>query len=302
MKTYTLAHNLKLIDAAPPIPGFKKFISVYVLKARKVALIDVGPSSSVENLMSGLGELDINPADISYILATHIHIDHAGGCWKMLEAYPDATIHCHPRGAGHVVDPPRLLAAAGEIYGDALIEFGEVRGVPAERVAESTDGETLDLGGVSLETIWTPGHSSHSQSYFEPSSKVVFVGDAAGNYPGNRGILVPGSPPPHNPAQAADSLLKLMSYEPKTIAYSHFGYYDEAMTRLERFLDQTRLWDRVAQGGVEADLSLEDIFDLLVEEDPEARELAGIDEEGKRAVYFSLQSFVGYAKWLRKSL
>ena len=41
MKTYTLAHNLKLIDVAPPMPGFKKFISVYVLKAEKVALMSI---------------------------------------------------------------------------------------------------------------------------------------------------------------------------------------------------------------------------------------------------------------------
>ena len=93
-----------------------------------------------------------------------------------------------------------------------------------------------------------------------------------------------------------------MGYEPKTIAYSHFGFFDGAMALLQRFLEQTRLWDRVARDGVEAGLPLEEIFDLLVEEDPEARELSGFGEEGKRAVYSSLNSFVGYAKWLRKSL
>ena len=40
MKTYTLTHNLKLVDVAPPIRGHKEFIGVYVLKARRVALID----------------------------------------------------------------------------------------------------------------------------------------------------------------------------------------------------------------------------------------------------------------------
>jgi hypothetical protein len=92
-----------------------------------------------------------------------------------------------------------------------------------------------------------------------------------------------------------------MSYEPNTIAYSHFGFYDEAMALLERFLVQTRLWDRVAQDGVEAGLSLNEIFDLVVEQDPEARALAGLDDEDKSAVYSSLSSFVSYAKWLRES-
>ena len=275
-------------------------LGTYLIRGERSAVIDPGPAPLVPGVIEALEASGVTHLD--YILLTHIHLDHAAGCWKLLEAYPEAIVHCHPRGAAHVIDPTRLLAAAEEIYGDALKEFGEVRGVPAERVAESTDGETLDLGGISLETIWTPGHSSHSQSYFEPGSGVVFVGDAAGHYPGNRGILVPGSPPPHNPAKAADSLLRLMSYEPKTIAYSHFGYFGEALALLERFLVQTRLWDRVARDGVEAGLSLKDIFDLIVEEDPEARELSGFGEEGKRAVYSSLNSFVGYAKWLRKSL
>ncbi len=72
------------------------------------------------------------------------------------------------------------------------------------------------------------------------------------------------------------------------------------MVRLSRFLDQTRLWDRVAQDGVEAGLSLNDIFNMLVGEDLKARELAGIDEEGKRVVYSNLTVFVRYEKWLLK--
>jgi glyoxylase-like metal-dependent hydrolase (beta-lactamase superfamily II) len=298
MSVEAITDTISLIDS--PYHGRRGVLGTYLIRGERSAVIDPGPAPLVPGVIEALEASGVTHLD--YILLTHIHLDHAAGCWKLLEAYPEAIIHCHPRGAAHVIDPTRLLAAAEEIYGDALKEFGEVRGVPAERVAESTDGETLDLGGISLETIWTPGHSSHSQSYFEPGSGVVFVGDAAGHYPGNRGILVPGSPPPHNPAKAADSLLRLMSYEPKTIAYSHFGYFGEALALLERFLVQTRLWDRVARDGVEAGLSLKDIFDLIVEEDPEARELSGFGEEGKRAVYSSLNSFVGYAKWLRKSL
>jgi glyoxylase-like metal-dependent hydrolase (beta-lactamase superfamily II) len=297
MSVEAITDIISMIDS--PYHGLRGVLGTYLISGEMSAVIDPGPTPLVPGVIEALNATGV--ADLDYILLTHIHLDHAAGCWKILEAYPDASIHCHPRGAGHVIDPTRLLAAAWEIYGDALKEFGVVRGVPTEKVVESTDGETLDLGGVFLETIWTPGHSSHSQSYFERGSGVVFVGDAAGHYPGNRGFLVPGSPPPHNPAKAADSLLKLMDYEPEIIAYSHFGYFDDAMALLERFLDQTRLWDNVAQEGVEAGLSLNEIFDILVSEDSDARRLAGIDEEGKNAVYSSLSGFVEYANWLRKS-
>ena len=93
MKTCRLSPNLSIIDVAPPVPGFEEFISVYVLEAGKVALVDTGPSGSVDSLISGLRELNIEPADISYIFATHIHMDHAGGVGKAIKQIDEMMSH-----------------------------------------------------------------------------------------------------------------------------------------------------------------------------------------------------------------
>ena len=296
MPAEAVADRILMIDS--PYHGRTGVLSTYVIRGERCAIIDPGPAPQVPGVLEALQAMGVTR--LEHILLTHIHLDHAAGCWKMLEAYPDATIHCHPRGAGHIVDPSKLLAAAREAFGESVVEYGEVRGVPREKVVESADGEVLDLGEVSLETIWSPGHSSHSQSYHEPDSGVVFVGDVAGHFPGNKGVLVPAAPPPHNPERASASVDRLICMKPGIIAYSHFGYLDEATVRLERFKSQVELWARVAKEGVKAGLHISEIYEALVDEDPWARELSGIDEEGLRAVYSSLKGFVGYEKWLLK--
>jgi len=167
VKTYTLAHNLKLIDVAPPIAGFKRFISVYVLKARKVALIDVGPSVSVENLMSGLGELKINPTDISYIFNTHIHIDHAGGIGKAIKQMPNATVIVHERGRRHLIDPARLWEDSQRALGKLALNYGPIEPVPQDRIIIAKEGMLLNLGEMEIEVLNTPGHALHHLSFVD---------------------------------------------------------------------------------------------------------------------------------------
>ena len=74
-KVHSISHNLDLINLMPPIPGFEEFLGVYVLRGEKIALVDVGPSSCVSNLLQGLTQLKVNPEEVSYIFVTHIHID-----------------------------------------------------------------------------------------------------------------------------------------------------------------------------------------------------------------------------------
>ena len=54
-------------------------IASYALRGpRGVALIETGPASSYNNLKAGLANANIDLHDISDILVTHIHLDHAG--------------------------------------------------------------------------------------------------------------------------------------------------------------------------------------------------------------------------------
>lgn len=49
-----------------------------------------------------------------------------------------------------MVDPRGIEEEARQALGDEIKEYGEIRGVPGEKVMGSWDGEVLDLGGVEL--------------------------------------------------------------------------------------------------------------------------------------------------------
>ncbi len=51
----------------------KGFTSAYLIRGKKLALIDCGPTSSADALLAGLQELRIDPSDLAYIIVTHIH-------------------------------------------------------------------------------------------------------------------------------------------------------------------------------------------------------------------------------------
>ena len=75
-------------------------------------LIDPGPGISEPTLLEALG--GERPRAL---LLTHIHFDHAGATGALVKRWPDLPVYVHERGAPHMVDPSRLVASAGRLYG-----------------------------------------------------------------------------------------------------------------------------------------------------------------------------------------
>jgi len=173
--------------------------------------------------------------------------------------------------------------------------------VPSERVSESSDGEELDLGGVGVRVIWTPGHSTHHQSYFVSEDGVLIVGDAGGFYNLATGVIMPTTPPPFNPLTAVESLEKLIALGPRYICYGHFGYADDAVEKLESHRTQILLWWRIVEEEMEEGLNLPDIYERIRAEDPMAMRAGGFSEEKReRSPSINLLSFVKYYEWMKE--
>jgi glyoxylase-like metal-dependent hydrolase (beta-lactamase superfamily II) len=184
-------------------------------------LIETGPGSTLPTLIEGLKSLGLEPADIRHVLVTHIHLDHAGaaGWW----AQQGATVYVHPIGAPHLIDPSKLLSSATRIYGDRMGPlWGEVLPAPANRVVKVEDGEILDLDGLEIEAIATPGHAYHHHVY--RVGDVAFTGDAAGvRLPGMQWIDLPAPPPEFNLEAWRESLERLRRADLRTLYRTHFG-------------------------------------------------------------------------------
>lgn len=68
---------------------------VYVLMGEKPALVDSGMRESGPAVHDGLRALGVTPDEVSLVLLTHEHADHAGGA----PAFPDALLAAHPLAA-----------------------------------------------------------------------------------------------------------------------------------------------------------------------------------------------------------
>src|ERR1700683_4870934 len=107
--------------------------SYLIVDGGRAAFVDTGAHRSVPNLLAALGALDIALERVEYGLRTHVHLDHAGGAGALMASLPRARVVVHPRGAPHLTDPAKLLAAARAVYGNEVCQaqFGDAVAIPA---------------------------------------------------------------------------------------------------------------------------------------------------------------------------
>ena len=192
--------------------------------AGEVALVDPGPATCLERLEEGLHARGIRLADVTHLLLTHIHLDHAGAAGTIVKRHPGITVLVHERGATHLVAPQKLLESATRLYGaDMNRLWGEFLAVPEPRVRALRGGERVEVAGRRFEVAYTPGHAAHHVSYFDPASGVAFVGDTAGISIGG-GYVLPPTPPPDIDIEAwTASAARIEAWGAATLFLTHFG-------------------------------------------------------------------------------
>src|SRR5256712_6816012 len=133
-------------------------IGSYLLLGERPALIETGPTSTLETLLAGVREAGVDPRDLRAAAVTHIHLDHAGGAGTLAQRFPQLDVYVHPLGAPHLIDPSRLVASAGRLYGDAPPACsGTVGPVPEGRGKGPNEGDPGLLGCARPLALAPPG-------------------------------------------------------------------------------------------------------------------------------------------------
>src|SRR4029079_1381817 len=104
--------------------------------------VDPGPSSTLPALDAGLATAGIAPSDLTAVILTHIHLDHAGATGTLVRRNPRLRVYVHEKGAPHMADPAKLLASATRLYGDDMDRlWGEFLPVPVASLRVLAGGE-----------------------------------------------------------------------------------------------------------------------------------------------------------------
>ena len=206
-------------------------------------LIESGPGSTQAALEKGLAAHGFALKDVTHVLLTHIHLDHAGAAGWL--ARQGAEIYVHPVGAPHLLNPEKLIASASRIYGDRMQElWGDVLPVPQEKLHVAADGEEIVIGNLRFLPVNTPGHAEHHFAYLYKD--ICFSGDVGGvRIPGYQYLRVPMPPPELHFGKWRESLKRLRMEKFARIAPTHFGLYVDPEWQLqavERDLDATERW------------------------------------------------------------
>jgi glyoxylase-like metal-dependent hydrolase (beta-lactamase superfamily II) len=235
--------------------GRPKSIAAALLESENHrALIDPGPESTLTALREQLRSCGLAVPDLNAILLTHIHLDHAGATGKLVRENPKVKVYVHTNGARHMVDPSKLLASAGRLWGDQLaILFGETLPVPEENLQILEGGETLTLSSRKLEVAYTPGHASHHVTYFDSDEGVAFIGDTGGIRIDDGPYILPATPPPDVDLALWDkSFETILSRRPSKLFLTHFAWSTDPAAHFAEFRDRLHRWLSTAERSLKA--------------------------------------------------
>lgn len=122
----------------------------------------VDPGEEAERILAEVEEMG---AEIEAILVTHCHFDHIGAVAPVARA-SGAPVYCPELEVPVLADIMAFVPYAG---------FGPYESYEADQTVAG--GETLELAGLGIDVISTPGHSPGHVTYSVREEDAIFSGD-----------------------------------------------------------------------------------------------------------------------------
>lgn len=255
--------NTTLIDLG--MEGVAGVTAVYLIEGQKKCLIDGGTRAEARGLVKALKQLDAFPPDM--VVITHAHFDHSQGIPTLRKEAAKEGKRIEVL-ASHEAVPLLADPAYNEVFGTG----------PYEKIGDVTpvkEGDTVDLGGLTLRIYEVPGHCRDHIAVLDEVNRCTFVGDTLGYKTGDGASMPPFMPPSWDPDAFRSSIDKLKGVEYDGLCMAHFGYIygseakgilDEAVSTYETWW---QLFERNADKLDDVDALLETVIDEL---DPEFEE------------------------------
>jgi len=150
----------RLFDELIPLPDGTTYNAYLIKGGEKTALIDTVDPTKEREFLANLRKLGIK--NIDYIISNHAEQDHSGAIPTVLKAYPEAKVVTNPRCRDMLMD---LLL------------------IPAEKFMTVDDGDTLPLGGKTLEFIIAPWvHWPETMLTYLREDRILFPCDLFGSH------------------------------------------------------------------------------------------------------------------------
>jgi 2-aminobenzoylacetyl-CoA thioesterase len=215
-------------------------------------MINGGLSYILPDVLEQMKAFKIDARKIKKFLILHAHFDHAGIVPYFKRTYPKIEIIASGT-AWKVFAMPKAIETMNSYSGLCAKEAGTEAALKAydlnwrDDISGTTvgEGDRIDLGGMALTIMDTPGHSNCSITAYEPSLKAMFASDAAG-IPFENSVFPSMNT---NVIQYLESLEKLKALPVSFYCADHYGYVtgEEANTLIDLTLDEGRRWKAIME-------------------------------------------------------
>jgi len=206
------------------IPLRLKLSNAFLIKGKRLALVDTGSPKDLSGLVTAVGKAGVSIQDLSVIVHTHAHFDHCG-CTARLQQTTGALVAIHRADSQALSEGRSAPIIPINLTGKLFMPFMKGQYSPAKADIIIDDEFDLHPYGVDGKAIATPGHTPGSISLLLDSGEAI-VGDLIG---GGRllGLLQPGRPRYHhwyadlNTVKA--SIARVMHTAPTRVFVGHGG-------------------------------------------------------------------------------
>lgn len=269
----------------------------FIIKTNeKLVLLDAGLTISALLLKKQIAALETNSEKLQSIWLTHSHYDHIGSIPYLLKKFPVNEIGAHPV-AKQTLENPRAIQLIKLLNSESEKRFAKQVTLPDEAKFQTfeinrlfTNGEYIDLDyDLSIQIIYTPGHTRDSIAFYILPDKVLYGGDGL------------GIPTPTGFIQAEflshyddylTSLYKLQKMDIEILALPHAGVfkgYEDVNDHFDKSIEETfSLRNRISNYLKKHNGDVESVTNKIADEDLEKHQIM----QPKEAFMINLRAMV----------
>ena len=233
------------------IPEVFSAFTVYFVHEAKGVVIDPGPAYSIPSIQEAMRKIGIK--ELSYIIPTHIHMDHGGATGSLTRLFPAAKVIVHPLGAPHLIEPSRLIKGTKMSYGDDFEDlYGPILPVSKSRIKTPEDGQRISANGIELQINYAPGHAKDHITILDRKTMGLFCGEALGmRTKSARSSPLPNAAPPGFDMEAyIESINRLRELKPRLLFYAHDGVGRNPEELISRLSENTNTFGNIILGAL----------------------------------------------------
>jgi glyoxylase-like metal-dependent hydrolase (beta-lactamase superfamily II) len=252
--------------------------NVYLLKGDEHTIVGGGMISIVPDILEQLIAFGIEESRITRLLILHTHFDHCGIAPFFARRWPQLKVVASARGK-ELLSNPKVVESIS-FLSQSLISERDMEAKAKEldltfhgaEVHETVKGgDVVNWGGIELEIIDAPGHSSDSIGAYMPADKALFASDAGG-IPFGDHVFAAGN---SNFTKYQETLERFNEYDVEVHLAEHYGAFtgEDAKGYMPRSIEAARETRELLETSYRRTRDVEEstweLTDLIMENAPD---------------------------------